>query len=139
MYVTYAPEDPADGDRQEWTFAPGRVRASEAQVLEREFGENWDNFAAGVQSGNMRARRVLLWHLLRRTHPLMKFADVPDFYADELKVEFEVSELLPLLDKIAKATLPAGQKEQTIAALELAMSEAMEREGTVAEAPGKAS
>lgn len=139
MFVTYKPEDPADGDCQEWTFTPGRIRASEAQILEREFGENWDNFAAGVQSGNMKARRVLLWHLLRRAHPLMKFADVPDFFTSELTVEFEVSELAPLLEKIAKATLPDAQKEQTVAALELAMSEAMEREGALAEEPGKAS
>lgn len=134
MHVTYAPED---GDRQEWNFKPGRVRASEAQVLERQFGENWDNFAAGVQSGNMRARGVLLWHLLRRDHPMLKFVDVPDFYADELKVEFSVDELVPLREKLQKATLPEGQLEKMLAALDLELSEAMEREAAQAEV-GKA-
>lgn len=133
MFVTYAPEDPADGDRREWTFKTGRIRASEAQVLERQFGANWDNFALGVQQGNMHARRVMLWHLLRREHPMLRYDDVPDFFTDELTVEFSVEELTPLREQAAKAALPEVQREQLMAAIDLAMSEAMAREDAQAE------
>lgn len=135
MHVTFAPED---GDRQEWNFKPGRVRASEAQVIEKQFGGNWDEFAMGVQSGNIKARRVMLWHLLRLEHPMLRFQDVPDFFADELLVEFTVEELAPMRDRLQKATLPEDQRDQVLAALDLAMSEAMEREATNAELVGKA-
>jgi phosphodiesterase/alkaline phosphatase D-like protein len=139
MFVTYTPQDPADGEPREWTFTAGRVRASEAQLLEREFGENWDNFTMGVQSGSMKARRVLLWHLLRRDHPMLRFDDVPDFFADELTVEMEVAELAPMIDRISKANLPAEKREQIVAALDLAMSDAMAREDERVALAGKAS
>lgn len=138
MFVTYAPEDPADGDRQEWTFKPGRVRASEAQVIQRQFGENWDSFALGVQSGDIHARRVLLWHLLRLEHPTLLFKDVRDFFTDELKVEFDSAELVPLVERMEKSSLPDDKKQQALAALDLALTEAMEREAAGREA-GKAS
>lgn len=140
MFVTYAPEDPADGDRQEWTFKPGRVRASEAQALQRQFGENnWDAFVLGVQLNDVHARRVLLWHLMRREHPRLAFNDVPDFYADELTVKFDVAELTPLLEQMEKSNLPEDKKQQAHAALDLALTEAMERESTAGEVSGKAS
>lgn len=125
MHVTYTPED---GDRQEWDFNPGRVRSSEARVLEKVFGENWETFTVGVQSGNIGARRVMLWHLLRLQHPMLRYDDVPDFYTDELVVEFSTAELAPMLDRMRKANLPEDKREQVLAALDFAMSEAMARE-----------
>src|SRR5882757_2249763 len=100
MYVVYAPENPADGDRHEWSFSPGRVRADEAELLEKEFGGTWDEFQAGVQQGSMKARRVMLWHLLRLTHPGMNFRDVPNFISDELTVEYSVKELTKLREGV---------------------------------------
>jgi hypothetical protein len=135
MFVTYAPEDPSDGDRQEWTFKPGRVRASEAQVLQRQFGENWDAFALGVQSGDIHARRVLLWHLLRLEHPTLAFKDVPDFFTEELTVEFDSAELVPMRERAEKAGLPEEKRQQVLAALDLALTEAMEREAGAGKAP----
>jgi hypothetical protein len=125
MHVTYSPED---GDRQEWTFKPGRVRSSEAATMEKAFGGTWDELTLGVQGGNTRARRVMLWHLLRREHARMLYEDTPDFYADELAVEFSVDELTPMRDRIQKSSMSEDQRDQLLAALDLAISEAMERE-----------
>lgn len=126
MYVTYAPED--GSPPREWDFDPGRIRASEAEVLERQFGGNWDEFQLGVQAGNMRARRVMLWHLIRRDHPTLRFDDAPDFFADELKVQFTSKELEPIRERLAKANMPAAQREQALTAVDLELTEAMARE-----------
>lgn len=129
MFVTYKPED---GDRQEWTWNPKRVRASEGQALLREFGEkSWDLFVQGVRQNDLHARRVLLWHLIRRDHPLVKFADTPDFYADELEVEMSSVELAELRDDIERGPAPQDQKETAIAVFESMMQKALEREAAI--------
>lgn len=130
MYVVYAPEDPADGDRQEWNFDPGRVRAAETKALLREFGENsWDLFVQAVKINDPHARRVLLWHLLRRTHPLTKFADTPDFFTDEVTVEFSSKELAEMLDGVrSNRSAPAAEKERMIANFESEIEVALKRE-----------
>lgn len=125
MHVTYKPED---GTPQEWEFNPGRVRAGAAEVIEKRFGDSWEKFCAAVQQGSMRARRVLLWHLLTREHPGLRLEDVPDFYADEVVVEHSVAELTELRERLDKADLPEDQRVMTHAAFDLAMSEAMARE-----------
>jgi len=125
MHITYAPED---GDRQEWDFDPDRVRSSLAEMIERKYGETWDQFCVGVQSGNMRARRVLLWHLLRLEHPALRYEDVPDFYASEVKVQYSVAELNEFRDRLQKMHLPENQRDMAMAALDVEMTSAMERE-----------
>lgn len=125
MHITYTPED---GDRQEWDFDPGRVRSSQAEMIERRFGGNWDAWAAGVQGGNMRARRVLLWYLICLQHPGLRFEDTPDFFADELLVEYSVKEITELRERILKANLDEERREMTLTALDIEMTKAMERE-----------
>jgi len=124
MHVTYKPED---GTEQRWEFDPNRVRASAAEVIEKRYGQNWSKFCADVQSGNMRARRVLLWHLLAREHHTLRVEDVPDFYADELLVEHTADELLAIKDRLRKATIAEDEREQMLTALDIEISEAIAR------------
>lgn len=132
MHVTYQPED---GDHQRWDFDPGRIRAAEAELIEKRYGQNWDRFRADVQSGNIKARRVLLWHLLRRTHHTLRYEDTPDFYTGELLVEHSVTELNTLKDRLEKASLSESDRDQMMTALDIEISEAIAR-GEVVE--GKA-
>lgn len=134
MFVTYKPEDAAE---QRWEFDPRKVRASRAEMIEKRSGENWDNWLVAVQSGQMRARRVLLWHLMSLDHPTLRFEDTPDFYAGELEIEHSVAELTEIRDKVVKANLPAEQREQVMLALDGEITAAMERQG-LAEPEGKA-
>jgi hypothetical protein len=136
MHVTYAPED---GDRQEWTFEPGRVRSSAAEVMEKRYGDNWDSLVVGIQAGNIRARRVLLWHLLTRQHATLRFEDTPDFFADELTVSFSVAELTALRERTASAKLPADIQEKALAGIDMELDAARKREGATPDAEGKAS
>lgn len=135
MHVKYTDDS---GAVQEWQFTPGRVRASEAQVIERVFGANWEEWTAGVQRGNMRARLVLLWHLFRRDgHQGLRFEAMPDIYADQLDVEYGTEELLAIKAAVEKAdTLPAERRETMLAGIDREIAEAMQREGAAAE--GKA-
>ena len=103
MDVTYKPED---GSVQRWSFNSGRVRTGEAEQIEARAGMRYEEWVLGVQSGSARARRVLLWHLLRRDHPKLRFEDTPDFYVDELVVEYDVVELRDLLARLDDPKAP---------------------------------
>lgn len=100
MYVTFSPED---GDSQTWDFNPGRVRVAEQIAIEKASGLRWEEWITEVKLGRASARRVLLWAMLRRTHPARPIADVPDFFADELVVEMSAAELRESRDSFLRA------------------------------------
>jgi len=140
MRIAYTPKNPADGDAQTWDFTPGRIRASEAETIEKRYGGRWEDFLGDVKGGSMRARRVLLWHLLRTAHPGLKFEDTPDFYADELKCTYSYAELVAMRDRVQKANLAPDALEQITTALDIEITEAMSEEGILDPDPvGKAS
>lgn len=124
MHVTY---HPSDGGEQTWDFDPTKVRASQAELIEKRYGKNWDQFCADVQSGNIRARRVLLWHLMAKEHHTLRYEDTPDFLAGELLVQHSATELAALRDRLMKASIPDGDREQMMAALDIEITEAIER------------
>lgn len=137
MFITYRP----DGDpeqTQNWDFDPGRVRSVEAEMIEKRYGANWDQWRNDVRAGSAKARRVLLWHLLRRAHHTLRFEDTPDFYMDELLVEHSVVELLELRDRLQKVNLPESDREQMMTTLDIEITEAQAREMTGDEPAGKA-
>jgi hypothetical protein len=132
VLVTYAPED---GEPQTWTWTPGRVLVSECAIVEKVYGKSWELFAAEVQQGSMQARRVLLWHLQRRAHPMLRFEDAPDFYADQLVIEYDASELRAMRDGLATSGLAPAEREMALAAIDREIA-AAEFRGVVGE--GKA-
>jgi hypothetical protein len=132
MHVTYTPEDPADGDRQEWTVSLGRMRQSEAVLLEKTFGGTKDEFDIAVQRGDSHARRVLLWHLMRQDHPRMPFKSTPDFFVDEIEIELGEKELEKLRGQIAKAPqLTEFERTTMLDALEAQLAEVREKASTI--------
>lgn len=136
MIVTYKPEDDAE---QRWEFDPKRVRASKAEMIEKRFGESWDMFLANIQQGSMRARRVLLWHLLTLEHPALRWEDTPDFFAAELLVEYSVAELTDLRNAAMTKMAASELREQLLTALDSEITEAMARdEAAGVEPEGKA-
>ena len=132
MFVTYQPE----GEKpQRWEFDPDRVRQSRAEIIEKRFGKNWDQFRAGVQSGDSKARKVLLWHLISLEHHTLRYEDVPDFCMGELKVEHSRGELLVLRDRLAKVNLPEDEREQMLTALDIEITDAIASEDDLGKAP----
>lgn len=134
MFVTYTPEDQSD-QAQSWEFDPRKIRASRAEMIEKRAGENWETWLMQVQQGNMRARRVLLWHLLSMPHPGMRYEDTPDFYAGELEIQHTKAELADMRARITSAGLPEDQVAQILMAIDLEMAEAPEGDG--GKAPSK--
>lgn len=91
MRVIYRPE----GEQpQTWEFKTGRVLQSQAELIEKRAGCNYEEWAMALQAGNAKARRVLLWHLQCRTHGLLRIEDLPDFAVGDLKIERDLDELL---------------------------------------------
>lgn len=136
MKVTYKPDG---GEPQEWAWDPGDLRQSEAELIQKRYGGTSDDFAVGVRNGDAKARKVLLWHFQRQTHPALRYEDVPDFRMRELKVEYDVDELITIRDRVLKADLPADERDAALASVEFEISE---RLGEVPEPveiePGKA-
>jgi hypothetical protein len=122
MKVTYTP---GDGDVQIWDFDPDDVTQSQAELVEKRFGKNWDSFLVDVRSGSARARKVLLWHLLRQTHHTLRFEDTPDFKMGAVKVAHGVDELLEIRARVEKSNLPDEDREGILAALDVEISEGM--------------
>lgn len=115
MIVTYTPEGE---EKQEWSWDPDKVRVVEGELIEKRFGDTYDKFKAAVQAGSIKARRVLLWHLLKRAHPTLRLEDV-DFVAGDLKVELSRNELEQLRSRLEKHKgMDEGERERMLAALD---------------------
>lgn len=140
MKVTYAPEG---ADPQVWDFDPDRVTQSQAELIEKRYGGRWDGFSEDVRAGGARARRVLLWHLLRQTHHTLRYEDTPDFRMGDLRVEFDTGELVLIRERVLKSHLSEQEKEQVLLGLDLELTDRMGEGFDVGEPselePGKAS
>lgn len=122
MIVTYTPEG---GQEQRWQFDPRAVKARQAEDIERRYGNGWAAWVNSVRDGSAAARRVLLWHLLRRDHPALRFDDTPDFAMGELLVELDTAELQAMRDRAAGNTdLDAEVRDEVLAAIDAEIKEA---------------
>ncbi|MFA7117119.1 MAG: hypothetical protein WC140_07835 [Bacteroidales bacterium] len=133
MIVTYSP---AGQDNQVWTWDPGQVRAKDAELIEDKFGGTWDEFNLQLLQGRMRARRVLLWHLLRSEHPTIRIDDI-DFAASELTLDLQPAELQLMREGIQKAAGLSEDKRDL--ALQLIDQQITEAGGPAGKAPSKPS
>lgn len=126
MFVTYKPEGEPE---HVWEFDPSRVRMSELEMIEKRAGEKTEPWLQSLQMGSARARRVLLWHLLRQDHPTLRFEDVPDFRHGELVIERSVAEVMVLSDRLSKMKMDDSERETLASVMEVELLEAQQREG----------
>lgn len=115
MILTYEP----DGEeRQEWQVRLGKLRSMETEAIERVTGLDWGTeYKQRLLQGNMRARRALLWTLLRRQHPKLQFADV-DFADDEVVLRMDTEELAEQRGVVEKLDLPDLEKSAALALID---------------------
>lgn len=127
MFVQW---DPENGEPvQEWMFESGDVSRKDAIAIEKQYGgRTYDQFLQGLQMGQIEARAVLLWHMLRQVHPNVRFDDVPDFRVRQLTVHMGVRELKELWERVKKIKLTPDQREAFEAQFESDLREAMVRE-----------
>lgn len=137
MRVTWRPDSEPE---QVWQFDPDDIMESQAEAIQKKYGGAYESFAAGVRDGDARARRILLWHHLRQTHPSLRLEDVPDYRRKQLLVEYDTDELLLIRDRILTSNLSDEEKDVHLAGVERELSERMaEVSAPVEIEPGKAS
>lgn len=134
MRATHKPED--GSPERVWDFNPNRVRVSEQVIVEKQFGGTWLEFKMGVMSGSAAARRVLLWHLIRREHPAHSFRDTPDFFDDEFVIEQTLAEITEGYDEWIKSGGRELKNGELLDGMFQAEIKAATERGN--EAPGKA-
>lgn len=110
MKVTYTPAGDAP---QVFDFKPNLVRAAMAEMIETRADMKYAPWVDAVLQGSVKARRVLLWHLLSRVHGNVRIEDV-DFAVGELVVERDLEEAKALRGEIASWT---GKEEIRVQAL----------------------
>jgi hypothetical protein len=122
MFLKYTPDD---ADPQTFEFYLGKLRTMEAEAIEKHTGLNYgSDYKQALLMGNVRARRALLWTLLRRQHPTLKYADV-DFADDELVIEYDTDEWADIRAAVEKAThLDEEARAVQLAAIDAAIAEA---------------
>lgn len=124
MFLLYTPED---GDEQRFPYNPRRMMSPEMEAIERVTGQSWSKFSANVLEGNALCRRALLWVLMKRQHPTLKFADV-SFTWDELKLVYSRQEYEAMLQQTIENTT-GDEQAVLVAKLTEEMATAIDEDG----------
>lgn len=129
MYLIYRPDGQ---EEQRWQFDPGKLGDAEAEGIERRTNMAYGSeFKEALLKGNIRARKALLWTLLRREHHILRYEDV-HFLDDELVLEMDRDEWIRTREVVAAdQTLDDDDRACRLALIDAAMVDAPE-------APGKA-
>lgn len=133
MLLHYKPDGVTEPATYEVNFK--RVRRSEAIILEKQYGRTWAQFATDVMTGSVDALAALLWLVQRREHPTLRFDDLPDFYLEEVELDFSADEWRVMRDEARKSDDPQAAMAASVAEQMLAEAEARE----AAAGEGKAS
>lgn len=97
MFLVYQPDGE---DERRWVIKPRRMSNFEAEAIEKRTGMTFEQFGEALLRGSTLARRALLWTMLRREHPTVKFEDV-SFAMGELRIEQDRQELLAMREMLA--------------------------------------
>ena len=73
-------------DGVEHTFDSNRFMLSEARAIEKVCGCTFQQWSDNLQSGSMEALAALVWIVMKRSDPELRFSDV-DFALDSVEIE----------------------------------------------------
>lgn len=115
MIVTYSP---AGGESRTWDYKADDLPSSDAEDIEDAVGITFDEFQVRLMTGGAKARRALLWVLMRRDTPGLRFGDV-SYRMGELSVEFDAPELARLREAVVEAkNLTEDQREMALSVID---------------------
>lgn len=125
MIVRYTPEG---AEPQQWTFQPGKLDSLEAEAIEEVGGAAWASyyeFGQKLLNGSAKAQRAILWTMLRRAQPKLRFDEV-SYPQEDVFVGYEASETARLREALAnpETTMPDDQRAELLEAIDLASYEA---------------
>jgi hypothetical protein len=121
LTIAYAPDGQ---DSQRFEFDAGQLRVAAAEKLENLFGDTLDALEKALMAGSVKAKRVVLWHLLVQQHESLRYDDV-DFAAGEVQVLMGREMLTQLREAAAAAAgIDEDKRRAAIAALDLQLRQA---------------
>lgn len=128
MWAIYRPDGE---DSQEWWLRLDDLGDNEAEMIEARSGMDWEEWKLRLLKGNIRARRALLWSLLRRQHMALRYEDVR-FTAATFSVEFdaqELGEMIRAMEKDAERRTLKDEEQAGLAAFREALETARPAQG----------
>lgn len=114
MLITYAPDE---GDKREWQFKGRTLMATEAEAIEKATGIDWGEFSGKLMSGSPTAKRGLLWVLMKREEPTLRYTAC-DFPVGSVDVELDEEEKADLRAAIRRSpSLSDKERQEALAQL----------------------
>lgn len=123
MQFTYSP-DGAD-EPEVWDFSPDKIMNPEAEAIERQTGLTFAEWQDKLLSGSMIATHGLLWVLLKRETPTLKYDQVV-FATGEVSLNFTPVERAEIIAGLLKHDAIEGLEPEQRALLEQLQDEAAE-------------
>lgn len=114
MRLIYAPEG---AEPQSWDFEPRKIMSPEAELIERHTGWTFDEFGQQFLKGSTLARHALLYVMLKRKTPGLRFDDV-QFAMGEVDVVFGDDEMRAFRAALEEKRDSVGLDEKEQAALD---------------------
>lgn len=89
MQFVYKPEG---AEPRKWPFDPNKLMSPEVEAIERHTGYAFGEWIDQVGRGSFRAIHGLLYVLLKRTHPTLKWDEV-QFCIEDIDFEMSAEEM----------------------------------------------
>ena len=106
MFFVYKPEG---AQERRWEFEPTKLMSPEAEAIERNTGMTYQQWTQAVRDGSMLALHGLLYVMLKRTEPTLKWESV-QFCLDSVDFELDDDETA---EAIANLETAATQRPLT--------------------------
>lgn len=89
MKFIYKPEGT---EPQSWDFEPNKLMSPEVEAIERHTGLTFMEWVMALEKGSFNAFHGLLYVMLKRSHPTLKWTDV-QFCMDDVGWDLDVTDM----------------------------------------------
>lgn len=103
MLFTYKPEG---AEPRVWQIKAGQLLSPEMEAIERVTGTFYPQWSESLLNGSASAARALLWVLLKRENPTLRFDDVVFAY-DDFDLDYDLDEKAEIVEAY-DAAIAAG-------------------------------
>jgi hypothetical protein len=97
--LTYTPD--GSDKPQVWRYEPDKLLSSEAIAIEKVTGWSYEEFGMHLVQRAMLARKALLWVLLKRNEPTLRFDQI-DPPVSAIELEYDLDELTAMRAEVEK-------------------------------------
>lgn len=98
MKFIYKPEG---ANPQSWDFEPNKLMSPEVEAIERNTGLTFMEWVMALEKGSFNAFHGLLYVMLKRTTPTLKWTDV-QFCMDDVGWDLDVADMEAMIEMLEK-------------------------------------